>query len=64
MDAMHDTPSALPVARPADLAMDATAARRLDSIELLGGHREVLIAHGDQTYRLRLTASNKLILVK
>lgn len=60
---MHETSPALPVARPADMAMDATA-RRLDSIELLGGHREVLIAHGDQTYRLRLTASNKLILVK
>jgi len=63
MDAMPDTPSALPLARPADLAMDATA-RRVDSTDLLGGHREVLIEHGDQTYRLRLTASNKLILVK
>lgn len=26
--------------------------------------REVLIRHGEQVYRLRLTAANKLILVK
>jgi len=38
--------------------------RELVSAELLAGAREVLIRHGDQVYRLRLTASNKLILVK
>jgi hemin uptake protein HemP len=31
---------------------------------LLQGGREVLIHHDGQIYRLRLTASNKLILVK
>lgn len=36
----------------------------IDSAELLQGRREVLIHHAGQTYRLRLTASNKLILVK
>lgn len=38
--------------------------RRVASAELLGGGREVLTEHGDQTYRLCLTASNKVILVK
>jgi hemin uptake protein HemP len=30
----------------------------------MGGRRELIIRHGDTTYRLRITASNKLILVK
>jgi hypothetical protein len=34
------------------------------SAALLQGGREVLIHHDGQIYRLRLTASNKLILVK
>ncbi len=38
--------------------------RSLASEELFAGAREVLIRHGEQTYRLRMTASNKLILVK
>ena len=36
----------------------------VDSISLLRGQRELLIRHGDQTYRLRMTASDKLILTK
>ncbi len=39
-------------------------ARLLHSVELFAGHREVLIAHGQDVYRLRLTRSNKLILHK
>ncbi|MFZ5782939.1 MAG: hemin uptake protein HemP [Pseudomonadota bacterium] len=35
-----------------------------DSAALLRGHRELLISHGSQTYRLRITASGKLILTK
>lgn len=38
--------------------------RSLASEDLFAGAREVLIRHGEQTYRLRMTASNKLILVK
>lgn len=34
------------------------------SEELLQGGREVLIAHGQELYRLRLTRSGKLILGK
>ncbi|RDV03569.1 hemin uptake protein HemP [Undibacter mobilis] len=37
---------------------------RVDSRELFNGTREITIAHGDETYRLRLTAQNKLILTK
>lgn len=35
-----------------------------DSTALLGGQRELRIRHGSDTYRLRLTASGKLILTK
>lgn len=37
---------------------------RIDSRELFLATREVTIAHGGDTYRLRLTAQNKLILTK
>ncbi len=36
----------------------------VDSESLFRGHSEVLILHGDQTYRLRITRSGKLILQK
>jgi hemin uptake protein HemP len=34
------------------------------SEDLLQGRRELLIRHGDEQYRLRLTRMNKLILTK
>jgi hemin uptake protein HemP len=34
------------------------------SAELLGGSKELIIQHGQETYRLKLTANNKLILTK
>uniref|UniRef100_Q07LU6 Hemin uptake protein HemP n=1 Tax=Rhodopseudomonas palustris (strain BisA53) TaxID=316055 RepID=Q07LU6_RHOP5 len=37
---------------------------RLDSRQLFVSDREIIIAHGDDTYRLRLTSQNKLILTK
>jgi hemin uptake protein HemP len=37
---------------------------RIDSRDLFVGTRELTIAHGSETYRLRLTAQNKLILTK
>ncbi len=37
---------------------------RVDSRELFMGTRDVLIVHGRDTYHLRLTALNKLILTK
>jgi hemin uptake protein HemP len=37
---------------------------RLDSRQLFVSDREIIIAHGEDTYRLRLTSQNKLILTK
>jgi hemin uptake protein HemP len=37
---------------------------RIDSRELFATEREIIIAHGDDNYRLRLTSQNKLILTK
>jgi hemin uptake protein HemP len=35
-----------------------------DSATLLGGATELLIRHGAETYRLRVTRQNRLILTK
>ena len=40
------------------------ADRQVDSVTLMQGRRELIIRHGAETYRLRVTASNKLILTK
>ena len=37
---------------------------RIDSRELFSTEREIIIAHGRDNYRLRLTSQNKLILTK
>lgn len=37
---------------------------RIDSRDLFINAREITIAHGNEIYRLRLTAQNKLILTK
>ena len=34
------------------------------STELFGPHREILIQHNDQTYQLKITRQEKLILTK
>jgi hemin uptake protein HemP len=52
------TPSTLP---PRSIPVDAN---RIDSRDLFVGTRELTIGHGNETYRLRLTAQNKLILTK
>ena len=46
------------------IARIAISRQPLDSRELFTGTREIIIAHGEDTYRLRLTAQNKLILTK
>lgn len=59
-------------ARPSHPAQGASMAQRtltvadnqLDSRELFASAREIVIAHGDDRYRLRLTSQNKLILTK
>jgi len=40
------------------------SSRCIDSTDLLQNHREITIRHGEETYRLRLTKSGKLILHK
>ncbi len=42
----------------------AVSGNRIDSRELFSSERELIINHGDDAYRLRLTAQNKLILTK
>jgi hemin uptake protein HemP len=37
---------------------------RVESRDLFAGVREIIIGHGSDSYRLRLTAQNKLILTK
>ena len=44
--------------------MISVAGHRIDSRDLFIGTREVFIQHRAETYRLRLTAHNKLILTK
>jgi hemin uptake protein HemP len=41
-----------------------TSTPPVDSDRLLQGHREVLIRHGNEYYRLRHTRNDKLILTK
>jgi hemin uptake protein HemP len=59
---------------PASKDRDASAAEasrnvvlrgnRFDSRDIFQSAREIIISHGEETYRLRLTAQNKLILTK
>jgi len=51
-------------ALPPGLRQLAISENHIDSRELFTGTREITIAHGVDTYRLRLTAQNKLILTK
>lgn len=47
-----------------DSDMPAGTVPVLSSGDLLAGHREVIIQHGSDRYRLRLTSNGKLILIK
>lgn len=58
-------PRALPSGTSTRLSSDESATLpTIDSIELMRGGRELLIRHGQSTYRLRVTMSDKLILTK
>ena len=54
-------PSESPSATTRTLTMRGS---RIDSRELFAHEREIIIAHGEDAYRLRLTLQNKLILTK
>jgi hemin uptake protein HemP len=50
---------------PVEVARSVTLrGNRFDSRDIFQSVREIIIAHGEDTYRLRLTAQNKLILTK
>jgi len=42
----------------------AASVRRVRVEDILDGHREVIIQHGQEEYRLRLTSNSKLLLTK
>ena len=42
----------------------AVSGNRIESRELFAAEREIIILHGEESYRLRLTSQNKLILTK
>jgi hemin uptake protein HemP len=51
--------------RPDDVGGETSdIVQSVDSVTLMKGRRELIIRHGADTYRLRITASNKLILTK
>ncbi|HUN45792.1 MAG TPA: hemin uptake protein HemP [Stellaceae bacterium] len=56
----------MPDSPPRETRLPPPAADRpvISSRDLLAGQREVIIRHGQDLYRLRLTSSNKLILIK
>ena len=59
--AMSQSPRAT---RPDDVGGEITDVVSVDSVALMKGKRELIVRHGAETYRLRITASNKLILTK
>jgi hemin uptake protein HemP len=63
---MNAVPSAGPTgaADPRDGESPIPRAPALPSASLFRGHREVVILHGGQEYRLRITRADKLILTK
>jgi hemin uptake protein HemP len=56
---MNDHPAKAPANSP-----HAVQTPVFDVRELLGGGREIIIVHGSERYRLRVTANDKLILTK
>jgi len=62
---VHDTPPVAPEFRPpATPFLGDVPPRVIQSTEIFQGDHEVLVQHGDQTYRLRITRANRLILNK
>ncbi|MFO1107580.1 MAG: hemin uptake protein HemP [Bradyrhizobium sp.] len=61
----HDGDGAKPADNPAAATRSITmSGNRIESRELFALEREIIIAHGEDSYRLRLTSQNKLILTK
>ena len=49
---------------PTTASGNAARRREIRSVDLFGGHREVLIEHSGEHYSLRQTSKGKLILTK
>ena len=62
----HDAPAGVPAVQVSVAPQRGVVVigNRIVSAELFGGERDLLISHGEETYRLRLTFQNKLILTK
>jgi len=58
----HDTDAGAPASKHERSVVIAN--NRIDSHALFENGREIVIAHGSEIYRLRVTAQNKLILTK
>jgi hemin uptake protein HemP len=61
---MRDRSDAPPPAAPSTLSPSPSSSQRVRLVDLLRGRREIIIEHDGQDYRLRLTATDKLILTK
>jgi hemin uptake protein HemP len=59
-----DTGSAGKPSEPASARSLIISGNRIDSRDLFSSAREIIISHGEEAYRLRLTSQNKLILTK
>ncbi len=62
---MNDLESDKPILEESASGMPQSASlREIHSSSLLLGQKEILIRHGEEVYRLRLTRNGKLILQK
>lgn len=61
---VNDLESEQPIEQSATALRSPSPLREIDSSSLLQGENEILIRHGDEVYRLRLTKNGKLILQK
>ena len=62
---MNDLESVKPMPeQPGNELVSPSTLREIDSSSLLQGEKEILIHHGSEVYRLRLTKNGKLILQK
>jgi hemin uptake protein HemP len=59
-----DSPAFPPPSLPRQGQGVAPSPAVVDSTALMAGQRELLIRHGQELYRLRVTAQGKLILTK
>jgi hemin uptake protein HemP len=64
LDGAHLEGSMEPVVTTKQQPIPTQSKPRVRATALLQGHREVIIEHGNEEYRLRLTRQGKLLLTK